>query len=88
MTKYDEYELEVYILFDNDMLASLDLIFMAPASVEEAEKVENTPKMSDKKGLPSLRVPLPSKIFKSTPEKQLPMFEDSRQSNSTERNTK
>lgn len=44
MTKYNEYEQEVYFLFNSDILASLDLIFMAAASVEEAEKSKIHPK--------------------------------------------
>ncbi|XP_061176184.1 uncharacterized protein LOC133185142 [Saccostrea echinata] len=82
----------LYLLFDNDILAALDLPFMAPASVEETEEVEKELKMSDMEGLPSPGMPTPpppppSKRFKSMTEEDLKQFEDSRQSISTKRNT-
>lgn len=80
-----ENEPELYLLIDNDILASLDLSFMAPVSVEGTEEVENALQISDMEGLPKpAGVPAPPpKRLKSMTEEQLQMFEDSRQSNST-----
>lgn len=83
-----ENEPELYLLLDNDILASLDLPFMAPVSVEETKEVEAALEISDMEGLPRPGVPAPPKRFKSMTEEQIQMFEDSRQSNSTKRNTK
>lgn len=42
-----ENEPELYLLLDNDILASLDLPFMAPVSVEETKEVEAALEISD-----------------------------------------
>lgn len=57
MAKYGDFNIsenepELYLLIDNDILASLDLSFMAPVSVEGTEEVENALQISDMEGLP------------------------------------
>lgn len=75
MTEYDDFNSgELYLLFDNDILASLDLPFMVSASVEETEN------MLYIEGYPSPGCL--SSRFKSMSEEQLQLFKDSRQSNS------
>lgn len=54
-----ENEPELYLLLDNDILASLDLPFMAPVSVEETKEVEAALEISDMEGLPRPGVPAP-----------------------------
>lgn len=64
MAEYGDFsnsgnEPELYLLFDNDILASLDLPFMAPVNVEKTEEVENALQMSYMEGLPRPGVPAP-----------------------------
>lgn len=54
MTEYDDFNSgELYLLFDNDIYASLDLPFMVSASVEETEKVKKALNMLYIEGYPS-----------------------------------
>ena len=71
------------LFLDNDLLASLDFPFMA--SVVEPDEVDKILKLSEMDGLPSPGMPA---RFKSKTEQELQMYEDSRHSVSTKRNTK
>lgn len=62
-----------------------DLPFMAPVSVEETEEVENALQMSDMEGLPSPSVPASLRYSNQC---LRTATKGSRQSDSTQRNTK
>ena len=89
----EEMEDDLYLLHDEDILASLDLSSLVPVSVQDNRIMERELKVSDMECLPSPETPATAsgaKRFKSVSELDLELneFQDARQSTSTTKNTK
>ena len=87
----EEMEDDLYLLHDEDILASLDFSSLVPVSVQDNKIMERELKVSDMECLPSPEIPATAsgaKRFKSVSELELNEFQDARQSTSTKKNTK
>ena len=87
----EEMEDDLYLLHDEDILASLDFSSLVPVSVQDNKIIERELKVSDMECLPSPETPATAsgaKRFKSVSELELNEFQDARQSTSTKKNTK
>lgn len=90
----EEMDAELYLLYDEDILASLDLSSLVPATEQDTEMIYEL-KKSDMEGLPPPQTPVcppeskpEAKRFRSVSEVELKQFQDARHSKSTKRNTK
>ena len=82
-------EAELYLLYDEDFLASLDLSSLVPVSVQDNKIMEKELKVSDIDCFPSPETPATAigpKRFNSVSELELNEYQDARQSTSTKRN--
>ena len=82
----EEMEDDLYLLHDEDILASLDFSSLVPVSVQDNKIMERELKVSDMECLPSPEIPATAsgaKRFKSVLELELNEFQDARQSTST-----
>ena len=74
---------DLYLLHDEDILASLDFSSLVPVSVQDNKIMERELKVSDMECLPSPEIPATAsgaKRFKSVSELELNEFQDARQS--------
>ena len=87
----EEMEDDLYLLHDEDILASLDLYSVVQVSVQDNKIMDRELKVSDMECLSSPETPATvsgAKRFKSVSELELNEFQDSQQTTSTTKNHK